>query len=86
MDYFNESSLAVTADPYKYWKENAEAMEILSTLAQKYLSGPLGSVESERLFSIAGELIEESRTRLSKEKVEMLLYLHHNLVMLNFEY
>lgn len=86
MDYLNEATLDINDDPYKYWKAAAETKELLTPLVRKYLSAPLSSVESERLFSIAGELIDDLRTRLSKDRVEMILFLHHNLGILNYDY
>ena len=50
-----------------------------SNIAQQYLSTPASSVNSERLFSEAGNILEEKRSRLLPRNVEKLLFLHHNL-------
>ena len=51
----------------------------LSEVARRYLSAPSTSVPSERLFSAAGELYSDSRTRLSPDKAEMLLFIKYNI-------
>uniref|UniRef100_A0A914M0T9 HAT C-terminal dimerisation domain-containing protein n=1 Tax=Meloidogyne incognita TaxID=6306 RepID=A0A914M0T9_MELIC len=51
-----------------------------------FLSAPCTSAEAERLFSSAGLIINNLRKRLIQENAEMLLFLHHNLVIYNFEY
>ena len=55
-------------------------------LAKKFLSAPLSSVESERLFSVATNLDDDFRKRMGTEKFEQVLFLNRNLPILNFEY
>uniref|UniRef100_A0A914MD40 HAT C-terminal dimerisation domain-containing protein n=1 Tax=Meloidogyne incognita TaxID=6306 RepID=A0A914MD40_MELIC len=59
---------------------------ILSKIAKHFLSAPCTSAEAERLFSSAGLIINNLRKSLLQENAEMLLFLHHNLVIYNFEY
>jgi hypothetical protein len=47
---------------------------------------PVGSQESERLFSTAGAIMTDLRNRLSAENLEKLLFIHENLPLTNFEY
>ena len=49
------------------------------------LCAPPGSIPSERLFSTAGVIADSKRNRLLPDKVEMLLFLNKNLLLLNFE-
>jgi len=65
---------------------NAIKMPLLAKLVRKYHSSPATSVESERLFSIAGLIVSDLRKRLLPENVEMLLFLHHNLLILDMKY
>ena len=50
----------------------------LKKVAEKFLTSPLSSVYSERLFSEFGNIYEEKRSRLLPETGEKLLF-HHNL-------
>lgn len=51
----------------------------LTSLAIQYLTCPASTVASERLFSMAGNILTESRNRLSPDKLDKLLFLHQNL-------
>lgn len=62
-----------------WWKENEINFPLLTKLAKKYLSAPATSVYLERLFSEAGNIYEETRSRLLPRNAEKLLFLHHNL-------
>lgn len=86
IEYLEESSLPQTANPFKYWLNKSEVWPHLSMLAKKYLSAPPGSVESERLFSTAGLIVNNLRKNLSNENLKMLLFVHHNAPLVNFEY
>ena len=66
----------------KYWKENKTHYPALARLAQAYLSAPCTSVDSERLFSLASNVIDEKRNRLSGEKAKMLLFVKKNLPLM----
>ena len=69
-------------DVLKYWHENKTHYPALAPLAQAYLSAPCTSVDSERLFSLASNVIDEKRNRLSGEKAEMLLFVKKNLPLM----
>jgi hypothetical protein len=51
-------------------------LPLLSKLALKHLSAPTSSVDSERIFSIDGNLYEPTRSRLCPENGETLMFLH----------
>ncbi len=68
------------ADPFQWWvKEGRQRYPCLYQLAMKYLPIPATSVPSERVFSIAGEVLSKKRNRLSDKDAEMLICLHENL-------
>jgi len=67
------------ADPLSWWKREQQSFPILAQLARKYLCVCGTSVPSERLFSHAGYIVNELRTHLSPENVNMLVFLAKNM-------
>lgn len=82
--YFNEPFLGLDQDPITWWRQNHSQFKLLSVLAQKCLAPPPTSVASERLFSTAGDICTDSRSRLLPDKAEQLIFLKINLPLLNF--
>ena len=78
-NYFQEPLVPLTHDPLSWWKENSHRYHHLSMLAQRYLCLPATSVPAERVFSIAGLVVNCLRTRLSPDHVDMLIFSHKNL-------
>ncbi|XP_036340972.1 uncharacterized protein LOC118750359 [Rhagoletis pomonella] len=66
-------------NPLLYWKANAKPKDVLAQLARKDLCIPSSSVESERVFSTAGLIVNDRRSSLKPETVDMLVFLHKNL-------
>ncbi|KAE8746808.1 hypothetical protein FOCC_FOCC006443 [Frankliniella occidentalis] len=52
----------------------------MAKLAQRTLGKPATSAPSERLFSAAGFLIQERRTRLAPDLVDKVLFLHSFMI------
>lgn len=65
-------------DPAAWWNNNASRYPTIAKVAQRYLAPSLSSVPSERLFSVAGDIITEQRTRLNAENAEKLIFLKYN--------
>lgn len=86
MRYNSEKLLDRKESPLIWWNKKKEIFPKLARYAQMYLCGLASSVYSERLFSEAGNLYEEKSKRLTPEKGEKLIFLHHNLPLLNFKY
>ena len=62
----------VQADPILFWAERNTTS--LSTLALQLFSIPCSSAPVERLFSKAGFVLNQRRTRLSSSRLEQLLF------------
>lgn len=78
-------NIPMKQDPKNYWS-NEDKYPKLKMLAQKYLSYPMGSVASERLFSTAGLIQNDLRNRLSPSNLNKLCFLNKNLPKVNFDY
>ncbi|CAI5661729.1 unnamed protein product [Oreochromis niloticus] len=76
--YFGEAPIPRDNDPLTWWKNNAARFPTLATLAKSYLAVPATSTPSERLFSVAGNIVTRKRASLTAEHVEMLTFLHSN--------
>lgn len=72
-------SIPLDADPLKWWKAHEHEYPHLAMLARRYLAVPGTSVPSERVFSTAGDIVTSSRSVLSTENVDTLIFLKKNL-------
>jgi hypothetical protein len=84
--YFHECREPLKTDCLSFWRKNKERFPYLVKIVKRYLSSPVGSVESERLFSTASYVVNKHRTLLSVENLQRLLMLHHNVSLYNFDY
>ena len=68
-----------------FWKTNKDPFPALAQAARSYLCAPCTNVDSERLFSTAGLIIDEKRNRLTAKNAEMLIFTKTNLpfILLN---
>ena len=75
---------------WKYWKtlsqSNCQLEKILSEIAIEYLTPPPTSVDVERLFSIAGQIVSDKRNKLNPINAEKILFLRENLCRVNYQY
>ena len=65
--------------PLAFWKANKDRFPALTQAARVFLSAPCTSVDSERLFSTAGHILDEKRNRLTPKNAEMLIFIKANL-------
>lgn len=84
--YLEEKVEPRNCNPLLYWKSHKDTHPLLITVALQYLTCPASTVASERLFSAAGNILTESRNRLSPDKLDQLLFLHNNLKLVNYDY
>lgn len=76
--YTEDPILPRKENPLIWWQNRALLYPRLSVLARKYLCMIATSVPSERIFSKAGQVINERRNRLKGKIVEQLLFLNFN--------
>lgn len=72
--YLSEAPTGRSDNALNYWRINKDRFPVLATLARAYLSAPCTSVDSKRLFSLAGNIADEKRYRLTGDKPEILLF------------
>ena len=68
----------IVINSYEWWKQNEKNFSILTQLAKKYLTIQAYSVDIERLWFHAGNIVTEKRNNLSSEHVNQLIYLYEN--------
>lgn len=77
--YLGTPSIALDADPLQWWSMHAAGYPRLAKLVRKYLCICGTSSSSERLFSVAGNIVTAKRSLLKPHKVDMLVFLAKNL-------
>ena len=82
--FLKEPRVHCTTNVYGYWYSSQFPTSKIA--AKKYLSAPLTSVESEQLFSSAGQLYANQHNSLSGVNAEKLLFLAYNIRLLGFYY
>ncbi|XP_059415467.1 zinc finger BED domain-containing protein 4-like [Carassius carassius] len=80
--YLTEQTVPRSDSPFQYWEVNQISFPTLAATAAKFLFAPCTSVDSERLFSVASNIIDARRNRLGGERAEMLIFLKKNLPLL----
>jgi hypothetical protein len=75
--YLQTTVEPIDCDVYKWWHQRRTSR--LYKQAMKYLAIPATSCPSERIFSTAGYILNQKRTRLSGHHVDQLLFLNENL-------
>ncbi|KAJ1518866.1 hypothetical protein ONE63_011518 [Megalurothrips usitatus] len=62
----------------EWWRARVDTYPRLQGLARKYLAIPATSTTSERLFSLGGNIITDTRCCLSDEHAEDLIFTASN--------
>ncbi|KAJ4946070.1 hypothetical protein JOQ06_023745 [Pogonophryne albipinna] len=73
--YKAEPSISMEECPLQWWSTHAGAHLQRSALARKHLATPATSVPCERLFSLAGNIVQKKRAALTSENVNKLVCL-----------
>ena len=88
-DYLEKPLLSQSDNPLDFWREytNGDRLQqALSKVAKRYLTPPCSTVDVERLFSDAGDILCENRMSLKAPKVEKILYMHQNMKHCKYDY
>jgi hypothetical protein len=78
-DYLKMAKPTKSSCILEWWKVNSSRLPSLSKLARSYLAIPASSSSSERMFSIAGNIINCRRTKLAPESVNKLVFIRDNI-------
>ncbi len=70
--YLQEESIDCNANPLFWWRDNQSRYPLLSKVARKYMCICATSTPSERVFSVAGNIVTPMRSSLKPHKVNML--------------
>ena len=79
-NYLKLTPLKSSDNCLEWWSHNSLQFPNLAKLAKKYLCVPATSVPAEQIFSIAGEVVNNKRSSLKPENVDMLVFLNKNCV------
>lgn len=71
--YLTEQTFPRLDSPFQHWGVNQIRFPTLAATAAKFLCAPCTSVDSERLFSAASNIVDTRRNRLGGERAEMLI-------------
>ena len=77
--YIAEPMLPRTGDPLHWWNDRKALYPRLYTVVKKRLCVVATSVPCERIFSKAGQILSEKRSRMKSSKLSMILFLNANL-------
>ncbi|XP_044009123.1 zinc finger BED domain-containing protein 6-like [Aphidius gifuensis] len=77
--YLSEIKIPPNECSLTWWRKNTPRYPHLANIARQYLSIPCTSTESERVFSSAGEIVEDRRCSLLPDNVEQLTFLAKNV-------
>ena len=76
--YHSLPNAKMDIDIYRWWQDRSNQFPLLYELAVKYLYLPATSSASERIFSTAGYVLNQRRTRLTGENLNNILFLNLN--------
>lgn len=77
--YLEEDILNRSSDPLIWWEERKTIYPMLYAYMKKRLCLLATSVPCERIFSKAGSILTEKRSRITSSKVNQILFLNQNM-------
>ena len=69
-------------DQLNWWENHQEALPLLAFLVRVVFAIPVASSKSERVFSVAGNVVTPKRASLTPEKVESCVIVKTNASLL----
>ncbi|CAH2314214.1 zinc finger BED domain-containing 1-like [Pelobates cultripes] len=81
--YIAEPVCKRSTDPLVWWKSNHHRFPELARLAQQYLIIPSTAIQPERAFSAKQGTMEQRRVVLEQNYMDFLLFIHHNMDLLD---
>lgn len=79
--YMSQPVVSRKTDIFQWWKSNESIFPNVAKLARHYLCIPATQVNSERLFSGAGDTIDKNRSQLLPFHAEQICFLKANLIL-----
>lgn len=80
--YLLEEPLDLESDPLKWWHQHHTTYPHLAKFLCSVWSLVATSVSSEQVFSVAGNVVSEKRSRLLPENVDRLVFLFENMAVI----
>ncbi|CAF1294550.1 unnamed protein product [Didymodactylos carnosus] len=77
--YSKEEQIPKSLSSLEWWKSKQTKYPVLSELARKYLSIQSSSAPSERIFSTAGLITSDRRSRLTPDNADTIIFLNKNM-------
>jgi len=77
--YLNEALINRHDNPLLWWSERKKIYPRMYELVKRRLCLMATSVPCERLFSKAGQVVTDRRSRLESKKISQILFLNHNM-------
>ena len=74
-----EKTIPIGSSILTWWRSHENKYPNLSRVARWFLGVQATSVASERVFSVAGDILSAKRSQLKPENVNTLIFLKKNL-------
>ncbi|XP_052903440.1 zinc finger BED domain-containing protein 4-like [Anopheles moucheti] len=84
-EYLRMNCIELSEDPFLWWKTNETKFPALFQVVQNILYIPATSVPCERIFSKAGQIYCDKRSKLSPNRMSEVLFLQHNSVQTAYD-
>ena len=67
-----------SSDPMQFWRENQSRLPRLAVIAKQTFCAPRRTAAVERIFSIAGYILSQRRTRITDDNFQNQLFANVN--------
>jgi hypothetical protein len=75
--WINEPNMGPKTDILKYWASKQYEYPVLAAIAKDHLAVPATSADSERVFSVGGDIVTKKRNRLAPSTLRYLICLRN---------